>query len=254
MGKIVDTEAKYRPCSLDDFVFPNEEVQEIVLAYGSGEITRPLILSGSNGSGKSLLTELIPKTIEGFEPIVNRVRSSDLNSSNEIYNKFTRDKQFDKLFTINNQRYNYNVIEEVNVDGKGRDAFKVVLDDFRGLDMTIMTTNELLKIDVGVRSRCEVVHVPPCEPHVFFPRAKSIIEAEGYDLDDDALMDALEAVYDIKADNRKFYKKLTNYCVKPSQHRLFYRHLKACIMRAFLFRCIQQIVLDFYMVLYKPSV
>ena len=208
MGKIVDTESKYRPHSLDEFVFPNKHVEEVVKAYGSGEITRPLILSGANGTGKSLLSELIPKQIEGCKPQVNRVRSCDLNSSKEIYSQFERGKQFDKLFTTNNQRYNYNVIEEVNIDPKARDAFRVVLDDYRGVDMTIMTTNEIEKIDIGVRSRCETLHVPPCEPQVFFPRAKAIIEAEGYSIDDDALMAALDAVYEAKPDNRHYYQKI----------------------------------------------
>lgn len=208
MGMIVDTEKKYRPRNLVDFVFPNDEVREVVTAYGSGKITRPLILSGKNGSGKSLLAELIPSQIERFTPSLNRVRSCDLNSNLEIYSQFTRNKQFDKIFTVNNQRYNYNIIEEVNFNPKASDAFKVVLDDYRGVDLTIMTTNELTKIDSGVRSRCEVLHVPPCEPHVFLPRAKEIINAEGYDIDDATLLSTLEAVYEATADNRRYYEKL----------------------------------------------
>jgi len=38
MGKIVDTESKYRPRSLDEFVFPNKNVKEVAKAYGSVEI------------------------------------------------------------------------------------------------------------------------------------------------------------------------------------------------------------------------
>jgi DNA polymerase III delta prime subunit len=208
MGKIVDTEKKYRPRSLADFVFPNKHVEEVAKAYGTGEITRPLILSGTNGTGKSLLSELIPQQIEGFEPQINRVRSCDLNSSKEIYSQFTRNKQFDKFFKPNNQRFSYNIIEEVNFDTKARDAFRVVLDEYRGVDITIMTTNEIGKIDIGVRSRCETLHVPPCEPHVFLPRAKAIIDAEGFSIEDDALMAALDAVYDAKADNRRYYQKI----------------------------------------------
>ena len=208
MGKIIDSEKKYRPNSLSEFVFPNKEVEELAKAYGTGEITRPLILNGTNGSGKSLLSELIPNQIEGFNPQVNKVRSCDLNSSSEIYSQFTRNKNFDNVFVINNQRYNYNIIEEVNFDVKARDAFRVVLDEYRGVDMTIMTTNEIGKIDIGVRSRCETLNVPPCEPQVFFPRAKSIIEAEGYNIDDDALRAALDAVYDALPDNRRYYQTI----------------------------------------------
>ena len=96
----------------------------------------------------------------------------------------------------------------MNFEGKASDAFRVSLDDFRGVDMTIMTTNALEKIDIGVRSRCEVLHVPPCSPTTFLPRAKQIIEAEGYGIDDDTLLSALETAYEVKADNRNYYKTL----------------------------------------------
>lgn len=208
MGKIVDTERKYRPSRLDEYVFPNDEVREMATAYASGEITRPLILSGTNGSGKTLLAELIPQQIEGGSAIVNRINSYDLNSNKEVEKQFTRNKQFDKLFTTNNQRFNYHIIEEVNFEGKASDAFRVALDDYRGVDMTIMTTNSVEKIDVGVRSRCEVLHVPPCEPQVFLPRAKQIISDEGYDIDGSTLLSVLEAAYEVKADNRGYYKAL----------------------------------------------
>ena len=208
MGQIVDTERKYRPHTLADFVYANDEIKDVVSSYGSGNITRPLILSGTNGTGKSLLAELIPKAIEGFTPAVNRVRSCDLNSNKEIYSQFTRNKQFDLLFTTNNQRYNYYIIEEVNFDPKSSDAFRVVLDDYRGVDLTIMTSNEVAKIDIGIRSRCEVLTVPPCEPHVFLPRAKTILEEEGFVIDEKKLLSALEAVYEVKADNRLYYQKL----------------------------------------------
>ena len=208
MGQIIDTEIKYRPLTLDDYVFPNNDVKDVATSYGTGKITRPLILCGTNGGGKSLLAELIPKAIEGFTPWVKRVRSCDLNSNKEIYSQFTRNKQFDMLFTVNDQRFNYIIIEEVNFDPKSSDAFRVVLDDYRGVDLTIMTSNEVNKIDVGIRSRCEILVVPPCEPHVFLSRAKMIITAEGYSIEDQVLLSALEAVYEVKADNRLYYQKL----------------------------------------------
>lgn len=71
-----------------------------------------------------------------------------------------------------------------------------------------MTSNEVGKIDVGIRSRCEILVVPPCEPHVFLSRAKAIIETENYNIDDEELLSALKAVYEIKADNRLYYQKL----------------------------------------------
>jgi hypothetical protein len=43
---------------------------------------------------------------------------------------------------------------------------------------------------------------------VFLSCAKAIIETEGYSIDEEELLSALEAVYAIKADNRLYYQKL----------------------------------------------
>ena len=204
----IDTEAKYSPKNINEYVFPNKHVENVVKAYASGKVTRPLILSGTNGTGKSLLADLIPKAIEGFTPQVNNVKAKDLNSDKEVIAQFTYNKHFNKLFTVNRQRFNYNVIQEVNFDVKARDAFRTVLDDYRGTDLTIMTTNEITKVDKGVRSRCEVLEVPAVSPELFLPHAKKIFEAEGVSIDEGALYEALEAVYDEKPDNREYYKKI----------------------------------------------
>jgi DNA polymerase III gamma/tau subunit len=71
-----------------------------------------------------------------------------------------------------------------------------------------MTTNEITKVDKGVRSRCEVLEVPAVSPELFLTHAKKIFEAEGVSIDEGALYEALEAVYDEKPDNREYYKKL----------------------------------------------
>jgi hypothetical protein len=91
---------------------------------------------------------------------------------------------------------------------KGRNAFRVALDKFQGTDLTIITTNEVARIDKGIRSRCEVLEVPACKPDIFFPHAKKIMAGEGAHIDDDALLKALEASYEQTADNRSYYKQL----------------------------------------------
>ena len=189
-------------------------VDDISFFLNEGEI---LGFLGPNGAGKSLLASLIPYEIESEVPQINWVRSCDLNSNKEIDGHFSRNKQFDYLFTANNQRYNYYIIEEVNFEAKASDAFRVILDDYRGIDLVIMTTNEIEKVDKGVRSRCEIVNVPACKPDIFFPFAKSIIEAEGYEIDEGELMNALTAVYRIRPDNRLYYQKMDELLRKASE-------------------------------------
>jgi replication-associated recombination protein RarA len=203
----VDTERKYSPKTLNEFVYANKHVKQAVDYYASGEATRPLILSGTNGTGKSLLATLIPIAIDGNDVEVTKVSGELLNSSKEVRNTFFSNKQFDKFFK-NNEHYNYTIIEELNIDSKARDALKIALDETRGTDLAIITTNNIMGIDIGIRSRCEVLEVPACTPEVFLPHAKHILQSEGVSLDDALLYDALEAAYEERADNRKYYQKL----------------------------------------------
>lgn len=209
IGKFINTEIKYSPALIGDLIFPNAQVKSVITAYASGEVRRPLILCGRNGTGKSLIAKLLPKAIEGMEDVqVTHVKSHKLNSDSEVEELFSRNKMFDSLFTVNGQRYTYNIIEEMNTCIKGRNAFRVALDKYLRTDLTIITTNEIAQIDKGIRSRCEVLEVPACTPEVFFPHAKRIMDKERIEIEDSSLLAALEASYDIAPDNRGYYKVL----------------------------------------------
>ena len=82
-GRFLNSELKYSPKYLGDIIFPNDYVKKVVTAYASGEVTRPLILCGRNGTGKSLLARLIPQAIEQMDQVVvTYIKSYALNSDN----------------------------------------------------------------------------------------------------------------------------------------------------------------------------
>jgi len=218
--KYLDSELKYAPKGINDFIFANPKMESKVIAYCSGQLTRPIILSGSNGTGKSLLSRLIPRAIENMDEVATfTIKASDLVSDSAVSNIYTKNKQFDHFFTFNGQKYSYYIIEEMNGIIKGRDAFQLALDHYKGTDLTIITTNNVNRIAPGIISRCEVIDVPPCAPNVFFIHAKKILTAEGVDIDDTALMTALEASYNKSPDNRSYYK-LIDQLFRTYQQRL----------------------------------
>ena len=206
---IVNTAKKYSPKSLDEFIFPNQEVFELVTAYASGDMERPLILYGSSGSGKSLLQRLIPQAIESKETQVNKVICSDLKLPRDIHDLYGRNKQFNHVFTVNGQRYNYFIIEEFYMKSiRLNDALKIELDASLGTDLTIFSTNRFELIDSGVMSRSETLEVQPCTPSIFFPHAKKIMQSEEIDISDHDLLVRLNAIYAVYKDNRKYYSTL----------------------------------------------
>lgn len=206
---IINTEKKYSPQSLDEFIFPNEESHELITAYASGDIERPLILYGSSGSGKSLLQRLIPNAIEKKTASIKTIKCADLKTPSAIHDLYGRNKQFNENFTVDNQRFNYIIIEEFLMTSmKLVDAMKIELDKTLGTDLTILSTNRFAKVDDGIVSRCETLELKPCEPQIFFPHAKKIFDSEHIDVDANSLMNHLEISYALRADNRKYYSTL----------------------------------------------
>jgi DNA polymerase III delta prime subunit len=205
---IINTEKKYSPKTLDEFMFPNDEARELILAYASGEIERPLILYGSNGTGKSLLQRLLPNAIEGWQAKVDQVKCADLKTASDIHTLYGKNRNFDLMFR-ENDKFNYKIIEEfLFTNQRMNDALKIELEKTQGVTLTLISTNRFSKIDEGIISRAETLELLPCEPQVFFPHAKRIFECEGVEIDERQLLTCLEVVYSKWRDNRKYYQAM----------------------------------------------
>ena len=206
---IISTIKNYSPKSIQEIVYPNNEVKEIVFSYASGVYEAPLLLYGSSGTGKSLIQRLLPKAIENKEAQFQKVRCSDLKNASDIHDLYGRNKMFNKNFSVNDQRFNYIIIEEfLMTKAAMSDAMKIELDDTLGTDLTILSTNRFDEVDVGIQSRCVPLHVPPCSPLIFLPYAKKILDSVSVEYDDDVLFDGLSVVFKISQDNRKYYQWL----------------------------------------------
>ena len=204
----MNTNYKYRPKSIDEFVFATDKLERQIRRYTDRKTTLPLVLHGPYGTGKSLLADLIPKAIDGEEVSVHKINAEDLNNKKEVRAKFSRSVTFDRLFSVGEQSMGYTVVEEVNFDPTAKGALRTCLDDMSGREQFIFTTNELDKLDQGLLSRSEVVEVLPIPPDRFFDWAKHIVTSEGVEISDAVLRDLLEAVYDADYDNRSYYKAL----------------------------------------------
>jgi len=204
----MNSNTKYRPSTIDEFVFATPKLETQIKRYTKGRSMLPLVLHGEYGTGKSLLADLIPKALDGDDVKVNYINAEELNNAKDVREKFFRSAQFDKLFTTNGQKNNYTIVEEVNFDPKAKGALRVCLDGMAERELFIFTTNEVEKIDRGLLSRAEVVEVLPAPPDRFFPRAQYILRSEGVDLDDSVLRDVLETVYENDYDNRAYYRAL----------------------------------------------
>lgn len=204
----INSQYKYRPKNLVEFIFPNDKVRDVVMAYASGNIRRPLLLSGPNGTGKSLLSQLIPCAIEGRNIEVKKWTADDLQKSEKLSQAFDYSAHFSRLFAPDGQRMRYHLIEEMNSKMRQTDKLKVILDTESEHDLTFITTNAVNNIDIGLRSRCEILTVEPCTPDLFLPHAMKIFEKEKIDIDETLVLRALTSVHNRRPDNRKYYEAI----------------------------------------------
>ena len=213
------TQIKYAPKNINYFVWANEKLKRDVMRYVDGNNVRPLILSGPNGGGKSLLARLIPRAIEGDDVEVTRVDAEMLNSTDDVRKTFSRDQRFDRLFSHRGQTMTYTIVDEVNFNPRAKAAIRTCMDDMQGRDLTIMTTNEVEQIDRGIRSRAEIVTVPIVTPDVFVPYAQKILVAEGVVIDDALVEKVLENAHvrDKVGGNRAYYKALDDLIYEANQ-------------------------------------
>lgn len=204
----MNTQYKYRPTKITEVVWANEELKNKVMRYAEGRNSRPLVLHGPYGTGKSLIAGLIPTAIDGDGVQVTRIKPDELNSNDAVEKIYSRGRLFDHLFVPPNQRQTYTVMDEVTINPKAKAALRIALDEMAGRDLTIMTTNDLKQLDDAICSRAEVVFVPPVPPERFLKRAQEILVSENVLLDDEAVREVLESSFARREDNREYYKAL----------------------------------------------
>ena len=205
----MNTNYKYRPKSLDEFVFATTALKNAVNMYADGATMTPLILHGPHGTGKSLLAELIPKSIDGPDVVVSRLTIDDLKNRKSIKDNLTRSITYDDLFRSENQHWNYTILDECEFDSKViKDAVRIAIDRMQGRNLYIFVTNDLNRIDTGVADRSMRVHVPPVSPEDFLPKALHILKSEGVEAPADVILDILVATHKANPSNREYYKVL----------------------------------------------
>lgn len=203
----IDTEKKYAPKTISDFVFANDEVELMVKSYITDNNKRPLLMYGRSGTGKSVLARLIPNTIEGKQAEIYKIKAADINN-NEGLKKLENQKIFCMNDLFGNDRMSYCVIEEYEQKLTTISSLKVLLDNYKNVDLTIFTSNHIQKVDSAIKSRCKTINIPPAPPERFLPLALKILKSERISLTKETLLEMLKATYNQYADNRKYYEAL----------------------------------------------
>lgn len=182
----------YTPQTIDDVIFPSDDSEDLITGIVDGSIPFPysgkngIILHGINGTGKTVLANLIPDAMErvltGYDAFVIFEHIQIGNNGLHIIEKLSSRASLMPFST-----YNYFVLDEVdNLKNDAMSSLKTVMNMPR--TVFIMTTNNITKIEAGIQNRSHRVEMNAAPAEKWLKLFKRVIKDQSVSPPDDSVL------------------------------------------------------------------
>ena len=185
---------KYRPDTLDDYVWTDENAKRLLEKWIANPLEFPhLLLPGSTGTGKTTLAKIIRRTLEDSGRARALYIPANINGSVETIRSdimnFCEIGGFDELKVV--------IMDEADKLSAGaEDTLRNVLDMFEADVRFIFTCNYLEKISKPVQGRFLIVPINTLDMDQFTDRLVDIAVSENVNMDSDAALERLQEIVD----------------------------------------------------------
>jgi DNA polymerase III delta prime subunit len=183
---------KYRPKTLDGYVFANEELKEAVESWIKDGSIPHLLLSGSAGTGKTTLAKMLISAlgVEDYDVMY-------ANGSKEARKVEWVDSLIAFCQTMPFGNFKIVLIDEADYMNPNsvQPALRNLMEDYSQTVRFIMTCNYPNKILPPIHSRCQRFHIDKSEVEEFTARAATVLITEGVEFDLDTLDSYVKATY-----------------------------------------------------------
>lgn len=182
---------KYRPNTVADYVFRDEEQRGQVQGWINSGAIPHLLFSGAPGVGKTTLAKILINELEIDDYDVLEINASRENSIDTIRDKITGFVQ-----TMPFGKFKVVLLDEADyISPNGQAALRGVMETYHASARFILTCNYPNRVIPALHSRCQGFHIEKVDQVEFTARMATVLVTEGVVFELDTLDTYVKATY-----------------------------------------------------------